>query len=184
MGSEQSHESHSNRQRGMPAYSRHTGKNMGSHTHYRGEKIGHPSSNLIGRTRMTRQYSQNVRIRVKEITSPVLGSELIKRCGNEGQHSHLDEQGKATLKFLRAAISFIPEVIDAGGDLSNTSFIFAQPGREFVPIAGNGDWEFYFSQGSDDGIYGRCVRKPTVRFATSGITFLQLFAALVHFSCQ
>lgn len=59
MGSEQSHDSHSNRQRGMPAYSRHTGKNMGSHTHYRGDKIGHPSSNLIGRTRMTR-VSKNI----------------------------------------------------------------------------------------------------------------------------
>lgn len=101
---------------------------------------------------------------MKEITSPVLGSELIKRCGNEGQHSRLDEEGKTTLKFLRAAISFVPEVIDVGGDLSNASFIFSQPGREFVLIAGNGDWEFYFSQGSDSGIHGRCVRKPTLRY--------------------
>lgn len=54
MGAEHSTEWHSNRQRGMPAYSRHTGKNMGSHTHYKGDRIGHPSSNLIGRTRVTK----------------------------------------------------------------------------------------------------------------------------------
>lgn len=54
MGAEHSTASHSNRQRGMPAYSRHTGKNMGSHTHYKGDRIGHPSSNLIGRTRVTK----------------------------------------------------------------------------------------------------------------------------------
>lgn len=54
MGTEQSTESHSNRQRGIPAYSRHTGKNMGSHTHYKGASIGHPSSTLIGRTRVTK----------------------------------------------------------------------------------------------------------------------------------
>lgn len=101
---------------------------------------------------------------MNEITSPVLGRELIKRCGNEGQHAHLDEQGKTTLKFLRAAISFIPEVIDAGGDLRNASFIFSQPAREFVLISENGDWEFCFSQGSDGGVYGRCVRKPTLRY--------------------
>lgn len=54
MGTEQSTESHSNRQRGIPAYSRHTGKNIGSHTHYKGASIGHPSSSLIGRTRVTK----------------------------------------------------------------------------------------------------------------------------------
>ena len=111
-----------------------------------------------------KHYSPNVRIHVKEITSPVLGREIIKRCGNEGQHPHLDQRGKTTLKFLRASISFIPEVIDIGGDLSNASFIFTQPGGEFVIIAGNGDWEFYFSQGYDNEIYGRCVRKPTLRY--------------------
>ena len=101
---------------------------------------------------------------MREITSPVLGREIIKRCGNEGQHPHLDQKGKTTLKFLRASISFIPEVIDVGRDLSNASFIFTQPGGEFVIIAGNGDWEFYFSQSYDNEIYGRCVRKPTLRY--------------------
>ena len=101
---------------------------------------------------------------MREITSPVLGREIMKRCGNEEQYPHLDQRGRKTLKFLRASISFIAEVIDVGGDLSNVSFIFTQPGGEFGIIAGNGDWEFYFSQGYDNEIYGRCVRKPTVRY--------------------
>ena len=107
---------------------------------------------------------------MKEITSPILGRELIKRCGNEGHHPYLDEQGKTTLKFLRASISFIPEVIEVGGDLCNASFIFSQPGREFVITSGNGDWEFYFSQGYGDEIYGRCVRKPTLRYIWDNVT--------------
>ena len=113
---------------------------------------------------VSQHYSPNVRIHVKKITSPVLGREIIKRCGNEGQHPYLDWRGKTTLKFLRASISFIPEVIDIAGDLSNASFIFTQPGQEFVIMAGNGDWEFYFSQGYDNEIHGRCVRKPTLRY--------------------
>ena len=52
----------------------------------------------------------------------------------------------------------------AGADLNNASFIFAQPGREFVLKAGHGDWEFYFSQSNDGNIYGRCVRKPMLRY--------------------
>lgn len=71
---------------------------------------------------------------------------------------------------MRAAISFIPEVLDVGGDLSNASFIFTQPGREFAIVVGNGGWEFYFSQGYDEEIYGRCVRKPTLRYIWDEVT--------------
>ena len=83
-------------------------------------------------------------------------------CGNEGWHLYLDEQGRTTLLFMKAAISFIPLALDAGADLRNPSSTFAQPGREFVIKSGNGDWDFYFSQEKDGSIYGRCVRKPAL----------------------
>ena len=35
--------------------------------------------------------------------------------------------------------------------------------------AGNGDWEFYFTQDDDGGIYGRCVREPTLRYIRDGV---------------
>ena len=103
----------------------------------------------------------------------------MNNCGNEGQHPYLDEIGKATLKFLRASISFIPEAMEAGADMRNASFIYAQPGREFVIRAGNGDWEFYFSQ-KDDEISCHCVRKPMFRYVWDGIKWLvsRVFSAL------
>lgn len=48
--------------------------------------------------------------------------------------------------------------MDAGADLTNAAFIFAQPGSEFVIKAGGGDWEFYFTEESDGEIRGHCVR--------------------------
>ena len=90
-------------------------------------------------------------------------------CGNEGCHPDLDEQGRTTLMFMRAAISFIPLALDAGADLRNSSFLFAQPGREFVIKSGNGDWEFYFAQDNDGNIYGRSVRKPALRYIWEGV---------------
>ena len=105
-----------------------------------------------------------MRIPVSKITPIVLGKELVKRCGNEGRHPYLDRGGQATLKFLRAGISFIPIALDAGADLTNASFIFAQPTKEFVIKSGKGDWEFYFYHGYDGDIYGHCVRKPMLRY--------------------
>ena len=116
------------------------------------------------------QFSDNVFIHVPEITAPVLGRVLLRKCGNEGRHPYLDRAGQATLKFLRAAISFIPFASAAGADLSNASFIFSQPGREFVIKAGKGDWEFYFYQGYGGDIYGHCVRKPMLRYIWDGVT--------------
>ena len=37
-----------------------------------------------------KQYSRDVKICVKEITGVTLGRELVRRCGNEGQHRYLD----------------------------------------------------------------------------------------------
>ena len=103
-----------------------------------------------------------MRIHVDYITGPVLGEELLKRCGDEGseQRSKLDDAGYTTLRFLQTAISFLPEAMADGADLRNTAFIFAQPGREFIIISGNGDWEFYFEQSNDGNVYGRCKRMP------------------------
>lgn len=75
-----------------------------------------------------------------------------------------------TLKFIKTAISFIPEAKKAGTDFTNAAFIFAQPGREFVIKAGNGDWEFYFSQEADGKVRGHCVRKGSLwRYLWDGV---------------
>lgn len=78
--------------------------------------------------------------------------------------------GRTTLKFLRAAITFIPDAMCEGADMRNAAFIFTQPGREFLIKAGNGDWEFYFSEDEYGGdIWGRCVRKPLRRYLWDGV---------------
>ena len=87
---------------------------------------------------------------------------MLKRCGDEDQQQNLSEQGKATRQFIKAAISFIPEALKAGADLTNTSFIFAQPGRAFAIRAGDGDWEFYFSEKDDGKVRGECTRVGSV----------------------
>lgn len=114
-------------------------------------------------------YRSDVKIYVREITAPVLGRELIKRCGNEGEHPYLDRMGRTTLRFLRAAISFIPDAQDDGGNMRNAAFILSQPGQEFLIQAGNGDWEFYFAEEADGQIYGRNVRKPFLRYMWDGV---------------
>ena len=105
---------------------------------------------------------------MKEITGVTLGRELVRRCGNEGQHRYLDAAGYTTSRFLRAAISFVPDALDDGADMCNAAFILSQPGREFVILSGNGDWEFYFAEDQDGDIYGRNVRKPFLRFVWNG----------------
>ena len=107
---------------------------------------------------------------MSRITVPALGKVLIAECGNEGRHPYLSEEGKLTLKFLRAAISFVPLAMDAGADMQNTSFLFAQPGTEFAIVAGNGDWEFFFSPNSGNSdITGVCVQKPFLRYIWDGV---------------
>lgn len=108
---------------------------------------------------MTSDYPRDMIFYVKKISSTFLGREITKRCGNEGQHNNLEEKDKTTLRFLQAAISYISEATDLGADLSNAAFIFSQPGREFVIQAGNGDWEFFFSEDLNNTIHGHCVRK-------------------------
>ncbi|KAL9965270.1 hypothetical protein ACROYT_G029045 [Oculina patagonica] len=110
------------------------------------------------RSRVLDRYPEEVFIQVDKITSVALGKEVLKRCGDEDQQKKLNETRKATLKFLKAATSFIPHAMDAGADLTNAAFIFAQPGSEFVIKAGGGDWEFYFTEESDGEIRGHCVR--------------------------
>ena len=106
-----------------------------------------------------KDYPSDMIFYVKKISSTFLGKEITKRCGNEGQHNDLEEKDKTTLKFLQAAISYISEATNMGADLSNAAFIFSQPGREFVIQAGNGDWEFFFSEDLKNTVHGHCVRK-------------------------
>ena len=106
---------------------------------------------------------------MSEITVSALGKVLIAECGNEGQHPYLSDEGKATLQFLRAAISFVPLTLDAGADMENASFLFAQPGKEFAVVAGNGFWEFSFSPDDFGDISGYCVRRPWLRYIWDGV---------------
>ena len=98
---------------------------------------------------------------VRKITPIALGNEIRRRFGEDDSTIN-NEQEKTTLKFIKAAISFIPEAKDAGTDFTNAAFIFAQPRREFVIKAGKGDWEFYFSEEADGKICGKCVRTGSI----------------------
>ena len=95
---------------------------------------------------------------VREISGVAIGRVIIRRCGNEGEHPYLNERDKATLRFLRAAKSFVPDAENAGADMKNTAFIIRQPGREFCIVAGEATWEFDFCEDRDGDIYVRCVR--------------------------
>ena len=103
-------------------------------------------------------------ILVGEINGRTIGREIIKRCGHEGHHPDLEDEDKATLRFLRAANSFIPDAEDDGADMKNAAFILRQRGREIVLKSGNGDWEYDFCEDSDGEIYGRCIREPLLNY--------------------
>ena len=91
---------------------------------------------------------------------------------------------KTTLRFLRAADSFIPDAEDDGADLRNAAFILRQPGREFAIIAGDGDWEYDFCEDADGDIYGRCIRKPFLRFAWDEVksTVFRIFSSVASWA--
>ncbi|XP_068727004.1 uncharacterized protein [Montipora capricornis] len=144
-------------------YSRYEGAGIGSYTHCGQGGDRRPDKSVyIGRKRLTEQFQR--KFRVPEITVPELGQVHLKTRGNEGQHRYLSEAEEVTLKFLNAAITFVPFALDAGADMRNASFLFSQPGREFAITAGKGDWEFYFSQNDEGDISGHCVRKPRLRY--------------------
>ena len=68
------------------------------------------------------------------------------------------------MRFLEAANSLIPIARDDGVNMRNCAFILRQPGMEFVIISGDGDWEYEFYEHTHGDIYGRCVRKPFLRY--------------------
>lgn len=59
--------------------------------------------------------------------------------------SNLSEFEQTKVKFLKAAIHSISQVLDDGADLENAVFIVALPGLQFALKSGAGDWEYYFS---------------------------------------
>ena len=105
-----------------------------------------------------------VRIPVQEINGRSIGREITRRFGNEGQHQYLNDVDKTALEFLRAANSFVYDAYEDGAEMRNCAFILRQPGREFVIISGNGDWEYDFCEDQNGAIYGRSVRKPLVDY--------------------
>lgn len=128
--------------------------------------MGNTLDKALGNRRMASDYQRNVRIVVNKITSPVLGAE-VRKVEDRGR---LSEHDRTKIKFLKAAINFLPMAMDDGADLRNALFIFAQPGREFTVKAGKGDWEYYFSEEGFNNITGKCVHRPTLRFIWNGIT--------------
>lgn len=149
-------------------YSRYTGEGLGSYTHNsQAGNRAHNRSINIGRIRLAEQFPY--RFPVSEITVPALDKLLIEECGNECQHPHLSEEKKATLRFLRAAISFVPLALDAGADMQNASFFFAHLGMEFAVVAGKGEWEFLFYPDYHGQLCGYCVRKPWLRYICDGV---------------
>ena len=109
-----------------------------------------------------------------EITKISVGREKMRRCGNEGANYRRYREGiidyeeyletETTKQIMEAAISFIPDAEEDGADLTNAAFILSQPGRSFVIRAGDGNWEYVFEKEYDGEIYGRCVRKPFLRY--------------------
>ena len=99
-----------------------------------------------------------------EINGRAIGREITRQCGYEGQHRYLNDVDWGTLRFLRAVNSFIPIARDDGANMRNVAFTLRQRGREIVIISGNGDWEYDFCKDVDGKIYGRCVRKPFLRY--------------------
>ena len=112
--------------------------------------------------------SYSVVIGVDKITPIIIGREIAKRCGNEGQWQYLNAKDKATLEFLQAASTGVGIAIEDRADLTNASFIISQPGREFVLKAGKGDWEYHFSM-EGCRIVGRCIRKPLPQYLWDGL---------------
>ena len=68
------------------------------------------------------------------------------------------------MRFLRLAGSLKPVASDDGANMRNCAFTLRQPGREIVIISGNGNWEYDFCEDVDGEIYGRCARKPFLRY--------------------
>lgn len=115
--------------------------------------------NSKSRSRMVEDFPSDKIIDVVEISGGVLGREITERCGNEGNHANLKKSEETTLRFLRNAITVRAEAIEDGADLTNAAFIFMLPGREFVIRAGDGDWEYFFSDDDRNEVSGQCVRK-------------------------
>jgi len=119
---------------------------------------------FVSRPLLLKNYSRGNKIFVEGITRVTLGRELIRRCGNEGQHRYLDAAGYTTLRFLRAAIAFVPVALNDGADMSNAAFIFSQPGGDFYIQAGSADWQYYFAEDQNGKIYTRNIRRSFARY--------------------
>ncbi|XP_068708459.1 uncharacterized protein [Montipora foliosa] len=121
-------------------------------------------SGFLERRRMVEDHPRRDMILLNKITAAALAREMVRRCGNEGRQQYLDDSRKTTLRFLRAAISFIPEALDDGADMSNAAFFSMEPGCDFTIKAGHGDWEYCFSEDGLSSRSFRLVRAPLLRY--------------------
>ncbi|KAL9964563.1 hypothetical protein ACROYT_G028219 [Oculina patagonica] len=123
--------------------------------------------NLFGRQRVAKGYDQT--FYVTYINGCTLGRLIINKCGNAGNWSSLNYEKAMTLRFLQAAITFVPDASNDGADLSNASFILNVPRSAFVVKAGDGDWEFYFTEDNYGNITGKCTRQPFRHYLWNGV---------------
>ena len=114
-------------------------------------------------TRKPLEFPEESTIELEEITPDVFG-EKIYFLQKKKAFSSLSEFDQTQVKFLREAIHFIPQALNDRANLKSAIFIFALPGRQFAFKSGAGDWEYYFSQDSNNKITGRCTRKPWVYY--------------------
>ena len=96
---------------------------------------------------------------MEQINSYILGEEINSLQKGKAS-SNLSEFEQTQVKFLEAAIRFIPQALNDEANLGNAVFIFALPGPQFALKSGAGDWEYYFSQDDNNKITMKCTRKP------------------------
>lgn len=123
-----------------------------------------------GEKGLLKGFPEEAIIKVKQINPYILG-EMIYNLGKGKASSNLSEFEQTKVKFLKAAIHSISQVLDDGADLENAVFIVALPGLQFALKSGAGDWEYYFSQDDNNKIIRKCTRKPWVYYVWDGIKF-------------
>ena len=111
---------------------------------------------------------------------------LEKRSKKIQNKERLREHDETNIKLVEEAMNCIPLANEDGADFANAAFIFIPPVRQFIAIAGKGDWKYYFSEDGSNNITCKCVRKPWLMylwnkgtFGFSSITLLLFLAEVV-----
>ena len=68
---------------------------------------------------------------------------LEKRSKKIQNKERLSEHDETNIKLVEEAMNCIPLANEDGADFANAAFIFIPPVRQFIAIAGKGDWKYY-----------------------------------------